>query len=144
MGWMPPDAKLLLDQHCYPSSGPGLAAKPIVLGSFGQQAWHMGALFLSQFWLGGWRRPVAQRIRTIFLRSTHLLTYRALSDSLGLGDLFLFPALLIQLPGTQSSALAPIFRKGFFLAHASFHRLVRFFSLDPHAQVNYLSETLIV
>jgi hypothetical protein len=43
--------------------------------------------------------------------------------------------LLIQLPGTQSSAFAPIFWKGVFLIHASFHRLARFFTLDPHAEV---------
>jgi hypothetical protein len=136
MGWMIPDAKLLLDQHCHPSRGPGFTAKSIVLGSFGQQIRQLGTLFLSQFGLGTWRRLVAQPIWTILLRPMHPLTYCTFRDSQGLGDVFLFPALLIQLPATQSSAFAPIFWKGFFLAHTSIHRPASFFTLDPHAQVN--------
>src|SRR5512135_2261291 len=53
------------------------------------------------------------------LLAAHPLTHHAFGDFQGLGDFFLFPALLGQLPGTQSSAFAPIFRKEFFLAHTS-------------------------
>lgn len=49
MGWMILDSKLLLDQHCHPSRGPGFATKPVVLGSFGQQVRQLGMLFNSQF-----------------------------------------------------------------------------------------------
>ncbi|GHO61546.1 hypothetical protein KSC_004380 [Ktedonobacter sp. SOSP1-52] len=52
MGWMILDAKLLLDQHCHPSRGPGLTAKSIVLRSFGQQVRQLGALFLASVWVG--------------------------------------------------------------------------------------------
>jgi hypothetical protein len=136
MRWMIPGSKLLLDQHSHPHRGLDLAVKPRMLGSFSQQVRQPGSLFLSQF--GWWtrRRVVAQRIRTIFLRSAHPLTHHAFGDFQGLGDFFLFPALLVQLPGTQSSAFAPIFRKEFFLAHTSFHRLAKFITLDPHAEVN--------
>ena len=120
MRWMIADAKVLLDQHCYPSRGPDLAAKPVVLGSFGQQVGQLHTLLLSQFRLGTGRRLVAQRIRTIFLGSAHPLTHRAFGHPEGLRDVFLFPFLLIQLPGTQSAAFAPVFRKWFFLVHTSF------------------------
>ncbi len=136
MGWMIPDAKLLLDQHRYPSRGPHFAAKPIVLGSFGQQVGHLGTLFLSQFRLGTGRWLVAQRTRTIFLGSAHPLTHRTFGHAEGLRDVFLFPALLIQLPGTQAAAFAPVFGKGFFLAHTPFHRLAWFTTLDFHDEID--------
>ncbi len=115
MGWMIPDAKLLLDQHRYPSRGPHFAAKPIVLGSFGQQVGQLGTLFLSQFRLGTGRWLVAQRTRTGLLGAVHPLTHRAFGHPEGLRNVFLFPALLIQLPGTQSATLTPVFREWFFL-----------------------------
>jgi hypothetical protein len=136
MGWMIPDAKLLLDQHRYPSRGPHFAAKPIVLGSFGQQVGQLGTLFLSQFRLGTGRWLVAQRTRTIFLGSAHPLTHRTFAHAEGLRDVFLFPALLIQLPGTQSATLAPVFGKGFFLTHTPFHRLAWFTPLGFHDEIN--------
>ncbi len=136
MGWMIPDAKLLLDQHRHPSRGPDLAAKPVVLGSFGQQVGQLGTLFLSQFRLRAGRRLVAQRIRTIFLGSTHPLTHCAFGHAQGFRNVFLFPALLIQLPGAQSATLAPVFGKEFFLAHTSFHRFAWFTTLGFHDEVN--------
>ncbi len=136
MRWMIPDTKLLLDQHRHPSRGPDLAAKPVVLGSFGQQVGQLGTLLLSQFrlWTGRWL--VAQRIRTIFLGSAHPLTHRAFGHPEGLRDVFLSPALLIQLPGTQAAAFAPVFGKGFFLAHTPFHRLAWFTTLDFHDEID--------
>jgi hypothetical protein len=120
MGWMIPDAKLLFDQHRHPRCGPDLAAKPIVLGSFGQQVGQLSSLFLRQFGLRTGRRLVAQRTRTGFLGSVHPLTHRAFGHPEGLGDVFLVPALLIQLPGTQSATLTPVFREWFFFVHTSF------------------------
>lgn len=78
-----------------------------------------------------WMKPDSK-----LLLAAHPLTHHAFGDFQGLGDFFLFPALLVQLPGTQSSAFAPIFRKEFFLAHTSFDRLAKFITLDPHAEVN--------
>ena len=136
MRWMIPDTKLLLDQHRHPSRGPDLAAKPVVLGSFGQQVGQLGTLLLSQFrlWTGRWL--VAQRIRTIFLGSAHPLAHRAFGHPESNSDVFLFPVLLIELRGPQSSSFAPVFRKWFFLTHASLHRLVSPTTLDPYAEVN--------
>jgi len=136
MRWMILDAKLLFDQHRDARCRPDGPAKPIVLSSFCQQVGQLGTLLLSQFrwWTGRWL--VAQRIRTILLGSAHPLAHRAFGHPESTSDVFLFPVLLIEFPGPQSSSFAPVFRKWFFLTHASLHRLVSSTTLDPHAEVN--------
>ncbi len=79
---------------------------------------------------------MAQRIETVFLRPTYPLAHRAFGHTKSFGDRFLFPALLIQLPGTQASIFAPVVGKRFFCTHTSFHRLACFITLGPHAEVN--------
>src|SRR5262249_4389374 len=50
------------------------------------------------------------------------LTYCALAHSECSGDVFLFPSLLIQFPGTHPSSFSPILWRYRFLAHTSFDR----------------------
>ncbi len=64
------------------------------------------------------------------------LTHGSFGHAEGGSSVFLFPPLFIQLLAAQSSAFAPIFRKRFFLAHTSFHRLTSFTALGPHAEVS--------
>lgn len=54
------------------------------------------------------------------------LTDGSLRHSQGLGNLFLRPSLLVQFPGAQPSAFAPIFRKRCACLHTSFYRLFEF------------------
>jgi hypothetical protein len=45
----------------------------------------------------------------------HSLTHRTLGHAKGFGHVFLFPACLIQLPGSQAAIFAPAERRGSFL-----------------------------
>jgi len=136
MGRMIPDAKLLFDQHRDTRCGPDLTAKAIMLSSFCQQVRQLGPLRLVQAMLRARGRLMTQGICSARLGFCDPLTYRSLSDSECGGDGFLFPVVLIELPGAQASIFAPVGGKKVFCVHASFHRLVCFSTLGPHAEVN--------
>lgn len=130
------DSKLLFDQHRDTHCGPDLTAKAIMLRSFCQQLRQLGPLRLVQARLRAWGRLMTQGICSARLGFVDPLTYRSLTDSECGGDVFLFPVVLIELPGAQASIFAPVVGKKVFWVHASFHRLICFRTLGPHAEVN--------
>src|SRR5260370_32563522 len=68
-----------------------------------------------------------QSFRSLCFGFLEPLAHRALDYSEGCGDVFLFPSLFMQFPGTHPSSFAPIFGACRFLAHPSFYRHSTFF-----------------
>src|SRR5712691_9333100 len=136
MGRMITDAKVLLDQHGHPRRGPDFAAKPVGSCSFGKQVGQLSQLVLSQFGLRARRRLMTQGLLSLRFGTAYPLTDRPFGHAQRLGNVFLFPTGLIQLPSAQATIFAPVVGKGVFLAHTSFHRLARVRTLGPHAEVN--------
>ena len=108
MRWMIADAELLLDQHGDPSGRPDLATKAVVFGSFGQQQRQVGQLLFAQLRLRARRRLMPQGLSPVGFGFGDPLTDRSFGDPECGGNVFLFPALLIELPGAQASIFAPV------------------------------------
>src|SRR5260370_38614821 len=68
-----------------------------------------------------------QSFRSLCFGFLEPLAHCALAYSEGCGDVFLFPSLFMQFPGTHPSSFAPIFGECRFLAHPSFYRHSTFF-----------------
>ena len=60
-----------------------------------------------------------QSFRSLCFGILSPLAHCALAYSEGCGDVFLFPSLFMQFPGTHPSSFAPIFEECRFLAHPS-------------------------
>jgi hypothetical protein len=73
------------------------------------------------------RCPMPQGVHSLCLRLLEPLAHRTLGDSESLGDVFLFPSVLMPLSGTHPSSFAPLFGRGRLLAHTSFSRRFAFF-----------------
>ncbi len=127
MSWMIADPKRLLDHRSHPLSGPDLSTETERFGSFAQQGGQLGSLLWTQ--LGrcprSWLMP--QSFRSLCFGILSPLAHCALAYSEGCGDVFLFPSLFMQFPGTHPSSFAPIFEECRFLAHPSFYRHSTFF-----------------
>jgi hypothetical protein len=120
MGGVIADPKLLFDQHSHAGSGPDCPAKSVVLSSSVQQGGQLCQLRSTQPRLWARRRLMTQRLGSLGLGFFDRLTHGSFGSAESVCDGFLFPSGFIPLPATKPSAFAPIFGKGFFLAHPSF------------------------
>lgn len=119
MGGMIAHPKCAFDRHRDSRRRPDLPAEAERFGSLCQQPWQLRSLLFGQFRRSSWRRLMTQRFWTLGLATAYPLADRSLRHSQGLRDLFLWPSLLIQFPGTQASAFAPIFRQRCACLHTS-------------------------
>lgn len=110
MGRMIAHAKLALDEQCDSRGSPNLASEPVGFGSFGQQGRQLRSLLRGQLGRRTRRRVMAQRFRSLGFPFADPLTHGSFGDSQGFGYLALGPPLLVQFPGAQPSAFAPVFR----------------------------------
>jgi hypothetical protein len=126
MGRVIADAKFLLDHHSYTGGDPDLPTKPEGFGSSRQQLRQLGQLLWPQFRRGPWRGLVAQCLWSLAFAFGYPLAHRSFGHPQSGCNVVLFPSLLIQFPGTQASAFAPIFWQRCVFTHTSFHRLFDF------------------
>ncbi len=124
MCWMIVDSKLLFDQPSDPRGSPDLSTKAVMLGSFRQQERQLRPVFSRQFRLSAMWNNTTQGVSALSLCFLDPLTYSSFGHPKCFGDVFLFPALLIQLPGTQAASFAPIFGKEGKFAHTFWDRLL--------------------
>lgn len=126
MGWMIAHTKLALDHHGDSRRSPDLPTEAERFGALCQQPRQLRSLLFAQFRRSAWRRLMLQRFRTVDLAPGDPLTDGSFSDSQGLSNLVLWPSLLVQFPGAQASAFAPIFWKRCVCLHTSLYRLFGF------------------
>ncbi len=122
MGRMIADATFLLDHRSDTGGDPDLPMEPKGFGSRRQPVWQLGQLLWRKAWRGAWRGPVAQCLWSLAFAFGDPLAHSTFGHTQSGGHIFLFPSLLIEFPGTQASAFAPIFWKRCVFTHTSFHR----------------------
>ncbi len=102
-------AELALDERRYALACPYLADEPVRWGSFVEPGQNLGLLFGRELACRPRCTALMQgRDAATFASAAHPLRYRPRRDAQCLGDLRLCPASLVQFPGTQSSAFAPV------------------------------------
>lgn len=126
MGRMIAHAKRALDHHRDSRGGPDLPTEAKRFGALCQQSRQLRSLLFGQFRRSAWRRLMAQRFWTLGFALGDPLTDGSLGHSQGLGNLVLWPSLLVQFPSAQASAFAPIFRQRCACFHTSLYRLFGF------------------
>ena len=104
------DAELALDHGRNPLLGPDIANKAVGFCSLLEQIWKRFALLLGQFRRRAKTRAISQRVRSARSSTSNPLADRALGHAHRHGDLFLRPALLMQVPRAQAAAFAPVSR----------------------------------
>ena len=112
-----------MDDAC---CGPDVPLDAVRFGPLCQQTGQLSKLLWWQVRRRAWRWLLTQRFWTLGLALGEPQTDGSFGDPQGLGNLFLWPSLLIQLRGAQADACAPIFRKRCGCLHPSFYRLFGF------------------
>ena len=110
MGRMGGDAEELLDEGGNTLGGPDFADKAEGGGTLGEGLTQLVALVAIQAGHGARGRTAAQVRHTAILAAFDPLADRAWGDAQRGSNVLLFPALLVQLPGTKTSPFAPIDR----------------------------------
>src|SRR4051794_6919185 len=101
-------AELTLDDAGNACLRPNIADKAV---GFSARLEHVGkplTLLLSQLRRRAWMGAISQRDRSARSSTGNPLADCALSHAQRDGDLFLRPAVLMQVPGTQAAAFAPV------------------------------------
>jgi hypothetical protein len=105
------DTKRALEYRCDAGRGPNIATKPKGFRPACQQRRYLALLGHSQRRLTARSRVAPQRLCATALASAlDPLADRALGHAEGLSDAGLGPALLVQFPGPQPAAFAPVER----------------------------------
>ncbi len=120
MGRMIAHAKCALDHLSDSRGGPDLPTEAERFRLSCQQVGQLGQLLWSQFRRSTRRGPMTQRFWALALALGDPLTDSSFGDPQGRRDVFVFPSLLMQLRGAQTSAFAPIFRKRCVCLHPPF------------------------
>jgi len=102
------DTENLFDDCCCPSGSPKVPSKPVGFGTFGQKLGDLGLLFGGKPWLRTRSRVAAQCFGTSFSRRFEPLADCPRAHTQGLGNILLFPALLLQLPGPEPATFSPV------------------------------------
>jgi hypothetical protein len=102
------DTKFQTDDGGDPTAGPEFSAKAVGGRTAMQQLGQAGELLGRQPPRGpGWR-PTPESLGPDVAGPCHPLTDRALADPQRLGNLALGPALLLEVPGLESSGFFPV------------------------------------
>jgi hypothetical protein len=108
MAGMIPDTPRQVDDCGNPSAGPKLSSKPVGFGTALQELGQAGEVLASEpTGCAGWG-SVAEGIWPTLAGAFHPLADRPFADAQGLGDLALRPAVLLELPGLETSGLFPV------------------------------------
>jgi hypothetical protein len=115
-------SEFLFDDLPNAFSGPNLSPKPEVLGPFLQKRGELlGPLLFGKFWRAARPRFGLERLLAPFAGLFHPLTDGAFAHAEGLGNVGLFPAVLLQLKGSKAAGFTPIGRSRIHKSeHASF------------------------
>ena len=125
------DAELAADHFGHPPGCPDLTPKAERLGPAGQQHRQLGKLLRreSRRWTRWWAVP--QRRDPTLPATADPLTDGPLGHPQRCGNGALVPSLLLQVPGAQSSPLAPVLSNWSSISHTSLACTSRAFSISP-------------
>src|SRR5215470_1684776 len=102
------DAELALDYDRNACLCPNIADKTVSLCATLEQGGKLVALLGSELGCGAFARAIAQRVRAALSSTGNPLADCSLGHTQCFGDLLLWPALLIQVPGTKTASFAPV------------------------------------
>ncbi len=102
------DAELTLDELGDAGTGPDISAEAEGRCTAGQAGREGSQLVRAEAWGSTGRRAGAQGFHAAVARTSQPLADGTLGDTERLSNLTLFPVLLVQLPSTKATALAPI------------------------------------
>lgn len=108
MRWVIADAKGAPDHLPYPLAVLDLSAEAVRLWSTFQERGQLRELLGGEARLPTRRRMAAQPVYPLLVPPLEPLADGARRHTEGSGDILLFPALLLQLPGASSPPLAPV------------------------------------
>jgi hypothetical protein len=106
------------DRH-HALGGPDIAAEAERLGPLRQQHRHLCPLLVRQFRPRPWGDTPLQRFDAALAPTSHPLAHRPSRHPKCLRNRLLAPTSLLQLPGPETSTLAPLLRLCYSLRHAS-------------------------